>query len=99
MNPETSVEQIVEYIDHLDEVLVMTVNPGFYGSKFVPEALKKVSKLRAIAPDMDIEVDGSINDQTIGEAAEAGANLFVSGSYILKSKNPKKAIEILKSKI
>ena len=76
-------------------VLIMTVNPGFYGSKFIPEMLDKIKELRKIKPNLDIEVDGGISDKTIKQVKEAGANLFVSGSFIMKSDNPKEAIETL----
>jgi ribulose-phosphate 3-epimerase len=96
INPETSVQEIQAYLDEIDQVLVMTVNPGFYGSKFLPECLDKVKQLRKLKPSMDIEVDGGINDKTGKLASEAGANLLVSGSFVVKAENPKEAIEILK---
>lgn len=96
LNPETPLEKIKEYLNQIDQVLIMTVNPGFYGSKFLPETLDKVGELRKLKPEMDVEVDGGVNPETIGKACEAGVNLFVSGSYIMNSENPKEAIEILK---
>ena len=95
LNPETPLDAVKDYLDEINQVLIMTVNPGFYGAKFLPETLEKVRELRKLKPDLDIEVDGGINSETIGKACEAGANLFVSGSYIINSKNPKEAIEIL----
>lgn len=95
LNPETSLEAIENYLDEINQVLIMTVNPGFYGAKFLPETLEKVRELRKLKPKMDIEVDGGINPETIKMAFEAGANLFISGSYIINSQNPKEAIEIL----
>ena len=73
----------------------MTVNPGFYGSPFIPEIVNKISKLREISPNINIEVDGGITDKTINIVDEAGANMFVSGSYIIKSKNIKQAFNSL----
>ena len=96
INPESSIDLITDYIDEIDEVLVMTVNPGFYGSPFLPEMIEKISKLRKIAPKLDVEVDGGIDDKTIDIANKAGANMFVSGSYILKSKDPQNSIKTLK---
>ena len=96
LNPETPVDNLSSYIDDLDQVLIMTVNPGFYGSPFLPEMLEKISELRKLKPDLDIEVDGGITDKTIGHVNKAGANLFVSGSYIVKSDNVKKAINSLR---
>jgi ribulose-phosphate 3-epimerase len=97
INPKTPLKEIEPYLDELDQVLIMTVDPGFYGSKFEPSALEKVKELRELKPDLDIEVDGSINDKTIKEANEAGANLFVSGSFIMKSGNEKEAIDKLRT--
>ena len=95
LNPETSVDELFDYLDQLDQILIMTVNPGFYGSPFIPEIVNKISELREIAPKLDIEVDGGITDKTIDIVDEAGANMFVSGSYILKSKNIKQAFDRL----
>jgi len=83
----------------IDQILVMTVNPGFYGSPFLEETLKKCEEIRRLAPKIQIEVDGGITDLTIRKAAKAGANLFVSGSYILKAENPKAAFLNLKNLI
>lgn len=96
LNPETPINAIKDILDEIDQVLIMTVNPGFYGSSFLPETVNKISDLRKLRPDFDIEVDGGINDKTIGIVDKAGANLFVSGSYIMKSSNVKNAIENLK---
>jgi ribulose-phosphate 3-epimerase len=95
LNPETSLEKIINYLDQLDQVLIMTVKPGFYGSSFIPDIVKKISELREIAPNINIEVDGGITDKTIDLVDEAGANMFVSGSYIIKSNNIKKAFDSL----
>jgi len=99
LNPETSVEVLKEFINDIDQVLIMTVNPGFYGSPFLPETVEKVKALRNMRNDLDIEVDGGITDKTINLVNDAGANLFVSGSFIVKSDNVKKAVETLKNKI
>ncbi|MFC1741118.1 ribulose-phosphate 3-epimerase [Nanoarchaeota archaeon] len=99
LNPETPVELIRPYLDRIDQVLVMTVNPGTYGAEFLPETLDKVRELRKLAPGIDIEVDGSINKDTIKLAADAGANLFVSGSFIIKADDPKSAIAELKKEV
>ena len=97
LNPETSVEKIKPYLDKIDQVLIMTVNPGFYGSPFLPETLDKVKELRKLKPNLDIEVDGGIDSTTIKQAYEAGANLFVSGSYLQKSEDVRKSIKDLES--
>jgi ribulose-phosphate 3-epimerase len=99
LNPETDVEQIKTYLSKIDQVLIMTVHPGFYGSKFLPETLDKIRRLRDMKPELDIEVDGGIGPDTIEEVNEAGANMFVSGSYIVKADNILERINILKNKI
>lgn len=99
LNPETDVEQIKKYLDDIDQVLIMTVHPGFYGSKFLPKTLNKVRWLRELRPDLDIEVDGGIKPGTIEEVSKAGANMFVSGSFIINSADIKESIKILENKI
>ncbi|MBI2140456.1 ribulose-phosphate 3-epimerase [Candidatus Woesearchaeota archaeon] len=89
INPEVPVSSIEKYFGNIDEVLVMTVHPGFYGSPFLPETLSKVRELRKLLPGVNIEVDGGITDKTINKTADAGANYFVSGSFIMKSENPR----------
>jgi ribulose-phosphate 3-epimerase len=90
MNPGTS-ETAIEYvIDLVDLILVMSVNPGFGGQKFIPEALSKLRNVRALvgARPIDIEIDGGITPETAAEAARAGANVFVAGSAIFKDRTP-----------
>lgn len=99
INPETPVDVLSDFINDIDQVLVMTVNPGFYGSPFLPEMLEKISDLRKMRPDLDIEVDGGITFSTISMVDEAGANLFVSGSYIVKANDVSVAINNLKNKL
>jgi len=96
LNPETPLSAIEGHLDEIDQVLIMTVTPGFYGSPFLPEMLDKISELRKLRPDIDIEVDGGITDKTIGLVNKAGANMFVSGSYIVKSKNVEQAVKNLR---
>ncbi|UCF49883.1 MAG: ribulose-phosphate 3-epimerase, partial [Thermoplasmatales archaeon] len=99
LNPETSIDNISSFINDLDQVLIMTVNPGFYGSPFLPEMLEKIRRLREMKNTLDIEVDGGITDETIAFVDKAGANMFVSGSYIVKAENVSEAIGNLKNKI
>jgi ribulose-phosphate 3-epimerase len=99
LNPETDADLILNYLDSIDQVLVMTVNPGFYGGKFLPEMSDKIRRLRELRPDLDIEVDGGIKPDTIEEVCEAGANMFVSGSYLVNSDDVKERIRILEQKI
>lgn len=95
LNPETEIQRITSYLDDLDQVLIMTVNPGFYGSPFLPEVMTKIENLRQARPDLDIEVDGGIKPETISMVDRAGANLFVSGSYLVKSDDIQGRMDIL----
>ena len=103
LNPETKVEKIKEYIDKIDLVLIMSVNPGFGGQKFMPEVLEKIKELKNIQKneniDFDIEIDGGINFENSKIAIEAGANILVSGTTVFKSNNGdiKRNIDLLKS--
>jgi ribulose-phosphate 3-epimerase len=99
LNPETSARQIENYLDELDQVLIMTVNPGFYGSPFLSEMIDKISELRKMKSDLDIEVDGGVTPETIYSVYRAGANMFVSGSYIVNASNIQMAIDKLKDKL
>ncbi|MFO8078099.1 MAG: ribulose-phosphate 3-epimerase [Thermoplasmatota archaeon] len=96
INPETPVNVLFEVLDEIDQVLIMTVKPGFYGSTFLPEMAGKIRELRKRKPSFDIEVDGGITPESIALVHEAGANLFVSGSFIVKADNPAESIETLK---
>ena len=104
LNPETKVDIIIEHLDKIDLVLIMSVNPGFGGQKFMPEVLSKVEELKNLRTakdlDFDIEIDGGINFENSKMAISAGANILVSGTTIFKSNNGdiKKNIELLKSK-
>ena len=82
LNPSTSLDTIKYDLDNIDMVLIMTVNPGFGGQKFIPQMLQKIKELRKIAPNIDIQVDGGINDEISKLVIEAGANVLVAGSYV-----------------
>ena len=103
LNPETKVNVIIDYLDKIDLVLILSVNPGFGGQKFMPEVLSKIKELKKIQKekniDFDIEIDGGINFENSKIAIEAGANILVSGTTIFKSNNGdiKKNIDLLKS--
>lgn len=97
MNPATPLEDITYVLDDVDMVLVMSVNPGFGGQKFIPVALDKIRKLRSMKPELDIEVDGGVNAETAKQCIEAGANILVAGSYIFGADDRKAAIETLRA--
>lgn len=88
INPATPLMAIVHVLHLVDQVLLMTVNPGFGGQSYLPEVGEKITDLAALriekGLDFDIEVDGGIDDKTIAHAKEAGANVFVAGSYLFK---------------
>ena len=102
VKPNTAVEDVFPYLDKLSMVLVMTVEPGFGGQSFMEDMMPKVAALRAEIKkrglDVDIEVDGGINSDTVSVAAKAGANVFVSGNAIFSSADPKKTIAEFKAK-
>lgn len=95
IKPKTPVSEIEKFLDVLDLVLVMTVEPGFGGQAFISECVPKITELRKLKPDLNISVDGGINAETAKIAREAGANVLVAGSYIFRSEDRKKAIESL----
>ena len=104
LNPGSKIELITEYLDKIDLVLIMSVNPGFGGQKFMPEVLDKIKQLKKIQQDkdlnFDIEIDGGINFENCKIAIDAGANILVSGTTVFKSNDGdiKKNIDLLKLK-
>lgn len=87
LNPPTPVDKVFPFLDQIDELLVMTVNPGFGGQAFMPETLGKIRELRKRAPRLNIIVDGGINPETGKRCAEAGANILVAGNSLFKHKS------------
>ena len=99
VNPETPVGRLYPYLDEVDEVLVMTVHPGYGGQKFIEDCMPKVSDLRSLRPDLDIMVDGGINAETAVIAARAGANQFVAGSYLFRQTDMKSAVDSMRKEV
>lgn len=99
LNPATPVSAIEPVLDEIDMALVMSVNPGFGGQKFIESSLQKVKRIRELKPELDIQVDGGIDPQTIKRVAEAGANVFVAGSAVFGQADRRKAIEALKASL
>ena len=103
LNPKTKIDLIINLLNEIDLVLIMSVNPGFGGQKFMPEVLDKIKELKKIKDKknlkFDIEIDGGINFDNNKLAIKAGANILVSGTTIFKNNNGniKKNIELLKS--
>ena len=92
---------MIEPVLHMvDQVLVMTVNPGFGGQKFLPETVEKIAQLNQIKKnkgyDFDIEVDGGVNNQTVVDCYKAGATVAVAGSYVYNVDDPAKRIQALR---
>jgi ribulose-phosphate 3-epimerase len=102
LNPKTKINVITDFLNEIDLVLIMSVNPGFGGQKFMPEVLDKIKELKKIKDkknlNFDIEIDGGINFDNNKLAIEAGANILVSGTTIFKNNNGniKKNIDLLK---
>ena len=103
LNPETKIETIEKFLDQIDLILIMSVNPGFGGQKFMPEVLKKVKELDEIRKNLKlnfvIEIDGGINFENSKLAIESGVDILVSGTTIFKNNNGdiKKNIDLLRS--
>ena len=95
LNPSTPLDVIKYDLKDIDMVLIMTVNPGFGGQAFIEEMLQKIRDLRSIDPNIDIQVDGGINNKTSKLVKEAGANILVAGSYLFKG-DYKQKIESLR---
>ncbi|MGB6128085.1 MAG: ribulose-phosphate 3-epimerase [Psychrilyobacter sp.] len=82
LNPATPIENLNYIIGELDMVLLMSVNPGFGGQKFIPSTIEKIKDVRKLSSTVDIQIDGGITDTTIKPCIEAGANIFVAGSFV-----------------
>lgn len=103
INPATPVSLLEDILQLVDMVLVMTVNPGFGGQSFIPETVNKIKQLAKLKKEKGyeflIEVDGGVNASTIKECAEAGAEVFVAGSYVFNADDPKERIQTLKNAV
>ena len=99
LNPQTPIETVMPYIDQIDFVHFMTVEPGFYGSKFVEPVLDKISELRRLYSGMIISVDGGVTPETAPKLVKAGVNILISGSYIFKSSDIGEAMKNLEKAV
>ena len=101
IKPKTPAEDVFKYIPYVDMVLVMTVEPGFGGQSFMEDMMPKVAAIRKFADEngyeIDIQVDGGIDKNTIGKAAAAGANIFVAGSALFRQTDYNKAVAELRA--
>lgn len=100
LRPKTEIKELQPYLELVDLILIMTVEPGFGGQKFMESQIEKIKYLDQLRIENNynyvIEVDGGVNDQTIGKLKNTGVDIVVSGSYVLNQKNRSKAIESLK---
>lgn len=96
IKPKTPVSVIKPLLGKFDMLLIMSVEPGFGGQSFIPESLEKIKEARAIAPDLDIEVDGGINENNINSVVKAGANILVAGSAVFGKPDVANAIATLR---
>ena len=97
INPNTPVSAIEKYLDKVDMVLVMSVEPGYGGQKFISECLSKITAVRKRMPRLDVMVDGGVNAETAVLAARAGANQFVAGSYLFKQLDMGASVDALRA--
>lgn len=96
IKPKTGVKVVAPYLKMIDQVLIMTVEPGFGGQDFMPEMVSKIGELRALRYQGDIGVDGGINDKTASICVEAGANLLIAGNYVFGARDRVERIRSLK---
>ena len=97
INPETPVSTILDVLDAVDQVLIMTVHPGFGGQQFLADNVEKIRRVRAVRPTgLHVAVDGGINEQTAGLVCAAGADVLVAGNFLFRSGDMKKALASLR---
>ncbi|KAL0074553.1 Ribulose-phosphate 3-epimerase-like protein [Phycomyces blakesleeanus] len=100
VKPKTPVEAVMGQIaEEVDMILIMTVEPGFGGQRFMAECMPKVEALRRAYPGLDIEVDGGLSMETIDASADAGANVIVAGTGIFKAEKPSEVISTFREKV
>jgi ribulose-phosphate 3-epimerase len=88
INPETSIAGIQPLVDQIDSVLFLSVHPGFYGAKFIPDVLDKIVELRRLRPELNIGIDGGVKENNISQIAKTGVNEICVGSAILTQPDP-----------
>lgn len=96
VKPKTAIDVVLPYLEEVDMVLVMTVEPGFGGQKFMSDMMSKVRCVREKYASLDIEVDGGVSEANIDQCSQAGANMIVSGSAVVKSADPASVIKTMK---
>ena len=96
ISPETSIEDVVPYLDSVHHILIMSVHPGAGGQTYLPETLKKIRQLKEISPSVVVMVDGGMNEKTSREARAMGVDIIVSGSYLVQSSSPERSANLLR---
>ena len=98
--PKSTAESVVDFIPYVDLILIMTVEPGFGGQKFMPDMLPKISEVRryldAMNPSCDLQLDGGISENNIAECSRAGANSFVAGTTLLRADDMRERVAALR---
>ena len=97
INPETKVKELKPYLNKVDYILVLTVHPGYYGSKFLPKNLRKIKQIKKINPKIKVIVDGGVKDRTIKKFKKYNPDILISGSYIKDAVDKKAAMNYLKN--
>ena len=102
INPDTPVSAVASVAEECDMILLMSVFPGFGGQSFIPSVLKKIEEVKklilTLGKEIDIEIDGGINEQNAGMVKAMGANVIVAGSAVFRAEDRAKAVETLRSK-
>jgi ribulose-phosphate 3-epimerase len=98
LNPDTPAEAAFPFLKEVDEILFMTVHPGFGGQKFIENVLPKIAEIRKRAPTLDLSVDGGINQETAGKSAAYGINIFIAGTFLYEAENMAAEIEMMRQR-
>jgi ribulose-phosphate 3-epimerase len=98
LNPETPAEAAFPFLKEVDEILFMTVHPGYGGQEFISNVLPKIAEIRKRAPVLDLSVDGGINQETAGISAAYGINIFIAGTFLYSAVNMSAEIETMRQR-
>jgi ribulose-phosphate 3-epimerase len=98
LNPETPAEAAFPFLKEVDEILFMTVHPGYGGQEFISNVLPKIAEIRKRAPVLDLSVDGGINQETAGKSAAYGINIFIAGTFLYQADNMRAEIETMRQR-
>jgi ribulose-phosphate 3-epimerase len=98
LNPETPADAAYPFLKEVDEILFMTVHPGFGGQKFIPNVLPKIAEIRRREPTLDLSIDGGINHETAEQASACGINIFIAGTFLYDAGNMAAEIETMRQR-